>query len=108
MSPDPIFTLGDRLAKARESAGILQLDLADRAAADLPSSSRAIDEADAVFMTGGDQTVRGYPFGSLGVPRNDAIVGGNERILVVEDDAGVSLQVAGDWLAPWEVQHPSA
>lgn len=32
MSPDPIFTLGDRLAKARESAGILQLDLADRLA----------------------------------------------------------------------------
>ena len=31
-TPDPIFTLGDRLAKARESAGILQLDLADRLA----------------------------------------------------------------------------
>lgn len=33
-----------------------RLDLADRAAADLASSTRAIDEADAVFMTGGDQT----------------------------------------------------
>lgn len=33
-----------------------RLDLADRAAADLPASARAIDEADAVFMTGGDQT----------------------------------------------------
>lgn len=26
---------------------------------------------------------------------------------LIEDDAGVSLRVAGDWLAPWQVQHPS-
>ena len=26
---------------------------------------------------------------------------------VVEDDAGVSLRVEGDWLAPWDVTHPS-
>lgn len=32
---------------------------------------------DLLFRTGGDQTVRGYSFGSLGVPRNGAIVGGN-------------------------------
>jgi translocation and assembly module TamA len=32
---------------------------------------------DLLFRTGGDQTVRGYRFGSLGVPRNGAIVGGN-------------------------------
>lgn len=32
---------------------------------------------DLLFRTGGDQTVRGYSFGSLGVPRNGAVVGGN-------------------------------
>jgi 3-hydroxyisobutyrate dehydrogenase len=26
---------------------------------------------------------------------------------VIEDDAGVTLRVDGDWLAPWEVSHPS-
>lgn len=26
---------------------------------------------------------------------------------VIEDDAGVELRVAGDWLAPWEVKHPT-
>jgi 3-hydroxyisobutyrate dehydrogenase len=26
---------------------------------------------------------------------------------VIEDDAGVELRVDGDWLAPWEVQHPA-
>ena len=25
---------------------------------------------------------------------------------VIEDDAGVELRVAGDWVAPWEVVHP--
>lgn len=25
---------------------------------------------------------------------------------VIEDDAGVALRVAGDWVPPWEVQHP--
>ena len=25
---------------------------------------------------------------------------------VIEDDAGVALRVAGDWVAPWEVKHP--
>ena len=32
---------------------------------------------DLLFRTGGDQTVRGYGYSRLGVPRNDAIVGGN-------------------------------
>ena len=32
---------------------------------------------DLLFRTGGDQTVRGYSFGSLGVPRNGVVVGGN-------------------------------
>jgi 3-hydroxyisobutyrate dehydrogenase-like beta-hydroxyacid dehydrogenase len=27
---------------------------------------------------------------------------------VIEDDAGIDLRVKGTWLAPWEVQHPSA
>jgi 3-hydroxyisobutyrate dehydrogenase-like beta-hydroxyacid dehydrogenase len=27
---------------------------------------------------------------------------------VIEDDAGVELRVAGDWVAPWEVTHPGA
>lgn len=27
---------------------------------------------------------------------------------LIEDDAGVALRVAGDWLAPWEAQHPSS
>jgi 3-hydroxyisobutyrate dehydrogenase len=27
---------------------------------------------------------------------------------VIEDDAGVTLRVDGDWMAPWEAQHPSA
>jgi 3-hydroxyisobutyrate dehydrogenase-like beta-hydroxyacid dehydrogenase len=26
---------------------------------------------------------------------------------VIEDDANVSLRVAGDWVAPWEVAHPA-
>ena len=26
---------------------------------------------------------------------------------LIEDDAGVNLRVAGDWLPPWEVKHPS-
>lgn len=27
---------------------------------------------------------------------------------VIEDDAGVELRVQGDWVAPWNVRHPSA
>lgn len=26
---------------------------------------------------------------------------------LIEDDAGVELRVAGDWVAPWEVKHPA-
>ena len=25
---------------------------------------------------------------------------------LIEEDAGVELRVAGDWLAPWQVKHP--
>ena len=27
---------------------------------------------------------------------------------VIEDDAGIDLRVAGDWVKPWEVKHPGA
>jgi len=27
---------------------------------------------------------------------------------VIEDDAGVELRVAGNWVAPWEVTHPGS
>ena len=37
---------------------------------------------DLLFRTGGDQTVRGYGFGKLGVPRNNAIVGGNVMAVI--------------------------
>lgn len=37
---------------------------------------------DLLFRTGGDQTVRGYGYGSLGVPRGGAIVGGNVLAVV--------------------------
>ncbi len=49
---------------------------------------------DLLFRTGGDQTVRGYRFGSLGVPRNGAIVGGN--VLAVAS-AELVYQVKPDW-----------
>jgi len=25
---------------------------------------------------------------------------------LIEEDAGVDLRVAGDWVAPWNVKHP--
>ena len=37
---------------------------------------------DLLFRTGGDQTVRGYGYGTLGVPRNNAIVGCNVMALI--------------------------
>lgn len=37
---------------------------------------------DLLFRTGGDQTVRGYGYGTLGVPRTNAIVGGNVMALI--------------------------
>jgi translocation and assembly module TamA len=38
--------------------------------------SRLTIPADLLFRTGGDQTVRGYGYNTLGVPQNGAIVGG--------------------------------
>ncbi len=49
---------------------------------------------DLLFRTGGDQTVRGYRFGSLGVPRNGAIVGGNVMAVV---SAELVYQFRPDW-----------
>jgi translocation and assembly module TamA len=57
-----------------------------------------------LFRTGGDQTVRGYAFESLGVPQNGAIVGGRrllvgsaEYIFWIRDNWGVAAFVdAGD------------
>ena len=40
------------------------------------ASSRAGVVSSFLFRTGGDQTIRGYEFESIGVPQGDAIVGG--------------------------------
>jgi translocation and assembly module TamA len=47
-----------------------------------------------LFRTGGDQTIRGYAFQSIGVPEGAAIVGG--RYLVVGSVEG-TYWFAGDW-----------
>jgi translocation and assembly module TamA len=65
---------------------------------------------DLLFRTGGDRTVRGYAFGSLGVPRNNAIVGGNVMALVSAElvyqltpQWGLALFTdAGDAAASWQ------
>lgn len=49
---------------------------------------------DLLFRTGGDQTVRGYSFGSLGVPRNGAVVGGN--VLAV-GSAELVYRITPEW-----------
>lgn len=65
---------------------------------------------DLLFRTGGDQTVRGYGFGKLGVPRNNAIVGGNvmavistELIYRITPQWGAALFYdAGDAALSWQ------
>ena len=47
-----------------------------------------------LFRTGGDQTIRGYAFQSIGVPQGSAIVGG--RYMVV-GSAEATYWFAGDW-----------
>lgn len=49
---------------------------------------------DLLFRTGGDQTVRGYAFGSLGVPKNGAIVGGNVMALMSVE---LAYQITPQW-----------
>lgn len=49
---------------------------------------------DLLFRTGGDQSVRGYGFGSLGVPRAGAIVGGNVMAVL---SAELVYQITPTW-----------
>lgn len=49
---------------------------------------------DLLFRTGGDQTVRGYPFGSLGVPRNGVTVGGN---VLAMTSAELQYRITPQW-----------
>ncbi len=47
-----------------------------------------------LFRTGGDQTVRGYSYQSIGVPQGNAIVGGRYLAIV---SAETTYWFAGDW-----------
>jgi translocation and assembly module TamA len=47
-----------------------------------------------LFRTGGDQTVRGYAFESIGVPQGNAIVGGRYLLL---GSAEYTRWITGDW-----------
>lgn len=58
------------------------------------TESRLGIPADFLFRTGGDQTVRGYPVASLGVPVGNAVVGG--RVLAV-----VSAEATWWFKRPW-------
>lgn len=49
---------------------------------------------DLLFRTGGDQSVRGYAFGRLGVPRGGAIVGGNVLTVI---SAELIYQIKPAW-----------
>ena len=65
---------------------------------------------DLLFRTGGDQTVRGYGYGRLGVQRNNAIVGGNvmsvistELIYRLTPEWGIGFfHDAGDAALSWK------
>jgi len=72
-----------------------QSDLALRAEGGIvAASSRNGIPSSFLFRTGGDQTVRGYAFESIGVPQGNAIVGG--RYLAVAS-AEYTWWFAGDW-----------
>lgn len=47
-----------------------------------------------LFRTGGDQTVRGYAFESIGVPQGNAVVGGRYLLL---GSVEYTRWIAGDW-----------
>ena len=49
---------------------------------------------DLLFRTGGDQSVRGYSYGRLGVPRGSAIVGGNVLAVI---SAELVYQIKPAW-----------
>lgn len=65
---------------------------------------------DLLFRTGGDQTVRGYGYGTLGVPRNQVTVGGNVMALIsteliyrINTEWGIALfHDAGDAARSWQ------
>lgn len=57
-------------------------------------ASRETVPGDLLFRTGGDQTVRGYGYNSLGVAENNAVVGG--RVLAVVS-AELIYQVTPQW-----------
>ena len=55
------------------------------------------------FMTGWT-----YTFEMVIVCLADVTAFGFEVAMLIEDDAGIDLRVAGDWVKPWEVDHPAA
>ncbi|MES2536098.1 MAG: autotransporter assembly complex family protein [Pseudomonadota bacterium] len=57
-------------------------------------ASRETVPADLLFRTGGDQSVRGYAYNSLGVPQNGAIVGGTVFAVI---SAELVYQVTPQW-----------
>ncbi|MFT5532697.1 MAG: translocation and assembly module TamA [Burkholderiaceae bacterium] len=57
-------------------------------------ASRETVPGDLLFRTGGDQTVRGYGYNSLGVAENNAVVGG--RVLAVVS-AELIYQITPQW-----------
>ena len=72
-----------------------RLDVAARGEAGIVyADSRTGIPSTFLFRTGGDQTIRGYAFQSIGVPEGAAIVGG--RYMVVGSVEG-TYWFAGDW-----------
>ena len=70
-------------------------DLALRAQAGaVAADSRFGIPSNFLFRTGGDQTVRGYAFQSIGVPQGNAIVGGRYLVL---GSVEYTHWIAGDW-----------
>lgn len=81
-------------------------------------AGREVVPSDLLFRTGGDQTVRGYEFNTLGVPQSGAIVGGTvlgvasaELIYHLTPNWGVAVFTdAGDAADSWSdfsLQHGS-
>jgi translocation and assembly module TamA len=72
-----------------------QFDFAARAEGGIVyADSRSGIPTTFLFRTGGDQTIRGYAYQSIGVPQGEAIVGG--RYLVI-GSAEATYWFAGDW-----------
>jgi translocation and assembly module TamA len=72
-----------------------QIDFSARAEGGIVfADSRSGIPSTFLFRTGGDQTVRGYAYQSIGVPQGNAIVGG--RYLAIAS-AETTYWFAGDW-----------